>query len=151
VQTHTADTRKPAFRWLGLRGKSENGSGDPLTPFDSRKRTFGADVTNVCSKRNKTDSSVDGDKSKNLKLQKQIKDENIVTIVQRGDFGQDSQQNSGSFQFGPFAPVSIAKVGNSEEKVTQIYDWEDLSSTFRPQYHNQGTMQSFHKNFSETV
>jgi transcription factor E2F7/8 len=72
-------------------------------------------------------------------MQKQIKDENIVAVVQRGNFDQDSQQNSGSFQFGPFAPVSIARVGNSEEKVTQIYDWEGLSSTFRPQYHNQGT------------
>ncbi|KAG6753052.1 hypothetical protein POTOM_043096 [Populus tomentosa] len=136
-KTHTADTRKPAFRWLGLRGKSESGSGDPLAPSESRKRTFGADVTNICSKRNQTDSSVDGDKSKNLKMQKQIKDENIVTVVQRGNFDQDSQQNSGSFQFGPFAPVSIARVGNSEEKATQIYDWEALSSTFRPQYHNQ--------------
>ncbi|KAL9372627.1 hypothetical protein Peur_034871 [Populus x canadensis] len=142
-KTHTADTRKPAFRWLGLRGKSENGSGDPLAPFESRKRTFGADVTNICSKRNKTDSSVDGDKSKNLKMQKQIKDENIVTVVQRGNIDQDSQQNSGSFQFGPFAPVSIARVGNSEEKVTQIYDWEGLSSTFRPQYHNQALRDLF--------
>ncbi|KAJ6883142.1 hypothetical protein NC651_029419 [Populus alba x Populus x berolinensis] len=142
-KTHTADTRKPAFRWLGLRGKSENGSGDPLAPFESRKRTFGADVTNICSKRNQTDSSVDGDKSKNLKMQKQIKDENIVTVVQRGNFDQDSQQNSGSFQFGPFAPVSIARVGNSEEKVTQIYDWEGLSSTFRPQYHNQALRDLF--------
>lgn len=70
-------------------------------------------------------------------MQKQMKDENIVTVVERGNFGQDSQQNSGSFQFGPFAPVSMAKVGNSE--VTQIYDWEGLSSTFRQQYHNQGT------------
>ncbi|KAJ6977416.1 E2F transcription factor-like E2FE [Populus alba x Populus x berolinensis] len=142
-KTHTADTRKPAFRWLGLRGKSENGSGDPLAPFESRKRTFGADVTNICSKRNQTDSSVDGDKSKNLKMQKEIKDENIVTVVQRGNFEQDSQQNSGSFQFGPFAPVSIARVGNSEEKVTQIYDWEGLSSTFRPQYHNQALRDLF--------
>ncbi|CAK7328997.1 unnamed protein product [Dovyalis caffra] len=142
-KTHTADTRKPAFRWLGLRGKSENGSGDHLALFESRKRTFGADITNIGFKRNKMDSSVDGDKSQNLKMQKQIKDENMVTVAERGNFGQDSQQNSGSFQFGPFAPVSVAKGGNSEEKAAQIYDWEGLSSTFRPQYHNQALRDLF--------
>ncbi|KAG5234109.1 hypothetical protein OIU76_000628 [Salix suchowensis] len=138
-KTHAADTRKPAFRWLGLRGKSENGSGD----LESSKRTFGADVTNICFKRSKLDSSVDGDKSQSLKMQKQIKDEKIVTVAERGNADQDSQQNSGSFQFGPFAPVSMAKVGNSEEEVTQIYDWEGLSSTFRPQYHNQALRDLF--------
>jgi transcription factor E2F7/8 len=85
------------------------------------------------------DSSVDGDKSQNLKMQ-QIKDENMVTVAERGNFGQDLQQKSGSFQFGPFAPVSVAKTGNPEDNVTRIYDWEGLSSTFRPQYHNQGTI-----------
>ncbi|KAJ6672458.1 TRANSCRIPTION FACTOR E2F [Salix viminalis] len=142
-KTHAADTRKPAFRWLGLRGKPENGSGDPLAPLESRKRTFGADVTNISFKRSKLDSSVDGGKSQSLKMQKQIKDEKIVTVAERGNVDQDSQQNSGSFQFGPFAPVSMAKVGNSEEEVTQIYDWEALSSTFRPQYHNQALRDLF--------
>ncbi|XP_011028635.1 PREDICTED: E2F transcription factor-like E2FE [Populus euphratica] len=141
-KTHTADTRKPAFRWLGFRGKSENGSGDPLAPFESKKRTFGADITNTCFKRNKMDSSVDGDKSQNLKMQ-QIKDENTVTVAERGYFGQDLQQKSGSFQFGPFAPVSVAKAGNPEDKLTRVYDWEGLSSTFRPQYHNQALRDLF--------
>ncbi|KAH0994554.1 hypothetical protein GBA52_018418 [Prunus armeniaca] len=52
-KTHTADTRKPAFKWLGLRGKEEN-----LVPNESRKRAFGTDITNVISKRGKMESSI---------------------------------------------------------------------------------------------
>ncbi|CAB4285497.1 unnamed protein product [Prunus armeniaca] len=53
TKTHTADTRKPAFKWLGLRGKEED-----LVPNESRKRAFGTDITNVISKRGKMESSI---------------------------------------------------------------------------------------------
>ncbi|KAJ9163697.1 hypothetical protein P3X46_023337 [Hevea brasiliensis] len=137
-KTHTAEARKPAFRWLGLRGKPESGSGDSLA--ESRKRTFGADVTNICFKRNKVDSSADGEKSNNLKLPNQIKVENVVTIADTSTSGQDFPT---SYQFGPFAPVTVAKVGGSDNKLTQTHDWESLASTYRPHYHNQALRELF--------
>lgn len=115
MQTHAADTRKPAFRWLGLRGRSDNA----LAPHESRKRIFGADITNICFKRNKVDSSVDGDKMQKQKV-------------------EDSQQCSRSYEFGPFAPVSLPADGSSQNKMRQVHDWESLASTYSPQYHNQG-------------
>ncbi|CAL9003704.1 unnamed protein product, partial [Prunus brigantina] len=54
-KTHTADTRKLAFKWLGLRGKEEN-----LVPNESRKRALGTYITNVISKRGKMESSIGG-------------------------------------------------------------------------------------------
>ncbi|XP_021669663.2 LOW QUALITY PROTEIN: E2F transcription factor-like E2FE [Hevea brasiliensis] len=137
-KTHTAEARKPAFRWLGLRGKPESGSDDALA--ESRKRTFGADVTNICFKRNKVDSSPDGDRNDNLKLQNQIKVENEVTIADRSALCQDF---SNSYQFGPFAPATVAKVGGSDNKATQTHDWDSFASTYRPQYHNQALRELF--------
>uniref|UniRef100_A0A9I9EEI5 Uncharacterized protein n=1 Tax=Cucumis melo TaxID=3656 RepID=A0A9I9EEI5_CUCME len=78
--THTTDTRKPAFRWLGVRGKVKN---EPTLLPESKKRAFGT-------------------------------------------------------QFGPFALVTVAKVGVLDNNnVRQTHDWESLSSTFCLQYHNQ--------------
>lgn len=134
MQTHTAEARKPAFRWLGLKGKPESGPVDALA--EGRKRTFGADVTNICFKRNKLDSLADGEKSNNLKLPNQIKFENVVTIADASTSGQDFSK---SYQFGPFAPATVAKAGGDDNKSTQSHDWESLASTYRPQYHNQGT------------
>ncbi|XWS23481.1 hypothetical protein CRYUN_Cryun28dG0017300 [Craigia yunnanensis] len=57
--THTVDTRKHAFRWLGLRGKLEKGSIDSLVLHESKKMVFGTDVTNNSFKRNKVHSSND--------------------------------------------------------------------------------------------
>lgn len=118
TQTHTPDTRKPAFKWLGLRGKEEN-----LVPNESRKRAFGTDITNVISKRGKLESSIGGE----LDAQKQ-----------RQHDLEDSKDGSKSYQFGPFAPVTIAKPGNSNMR--RVHDWEKLTSTYRPQYQNQGTI-----------
>lgn len=81
---------------------------------ESRKRAFGTDVTNICFKRNKTECLNTADKS---------------------SLGNDSEQGSKSYQFGPFAPVTVAKNENNQ---TQVHDWESLASTYRPKYHNQG-------------
>ncbi|EEF52067.1 E2F transcription factor-like E2FE [Ricinus communis] len=141
-KTHTAESRKPAFRWLGLRVKSESGSADALA--ESRKRRFGVDVTNICIKRNKVDgSSADADKSESLKMHGQIKVEDVLTIADRSSVGQDAQQGSKSYQFGPFAPVTVAKLGDSENKQTPTHDWESLAATYRPQYHNQALRELF--------
>ncbi|XWS48112.1 hypothetical protein CRYUN_Cryun13aG0045000 [Craigia yunnanensis] len=132
---HTVDTRKPAFRWLGLRGKSEKGSADALVLHESKKKVFGTDVTNISLKRNKVDSSNDQNLNQCTKTKKQIKVENLMTVADRSS-SEDSQQGSKSYQFGPFAPVNLTKIGDSENNVKRVPDWESLSSTYRPQYHN---------------
>ncbi|XVF12155.1 hypothetical protein REPUB_Repub08aG0090000 [Reevesia pubescens] len=138
-KTHTVDTRKPAFRWLGLRGKSEKGSADALAINESKKRVFGTDVTNISFKRNKVDSS---NVNHCTKMQKQIKVENLATVADRSS-SEDSKQGSKSYQFGPFAPVNLTKIGNSGNNVKRVHDWESLASTYRPQYHNQALRDLF--------
>ncbi|XVF09216.1 hypothetical protein REPUB_Repub07fG0072900 [Reevesia pubescens] len=141
-KTHTVDTRKPAFRWLGLRGKSERGSADALVLNESKKRAFGTDVTNISFKRNKVDSSNDQNFNLSTKMQKQIKVENFVTVAGRSS-SEDSKQGSKSYQFGPFAPVNLTKIGNCDNNVKRVHDWESLASTYRPQYHNQALRDLF--------
>lgn len=52
---------------------------------------------------------------------------------------QDSKDSLKSYQFGPFAPVTVARVGNTENNnPKRVHDWESLASTYRPQYQNQG-------------
>lgn len=131
MQTHTTDTRKPAFRWLGLRGKAESGSTHNLALNESRKRSFGADVTNISFKRNKVDSSIGG----------QIKHARSAHEVDVSVLEEDSKDTSKSYQFGPFAPVTVARVGDSgNSNPRRFHDWESLASTYRPQYQNQGTI-----------
>ncbi|EOY20593.1 DP-E2F-like 1 isoform 3 [Theobroma cacao] len=139
-KTHTVDTRKPAFRWLGLSGKSDKGSADALVLHESRKRAFGTDVTNIISKRNKVDSSNEGNVKQCMKMQKQIKVENLVAVADRRSW-EDSKQGSKSYQFGPFAPVNLSRSGNSENNVKRVHDWESLASTYRPQYQLHGSVE----------
>ncbi|OMO85798.1 hypothetical protein COLO4_21435 [Corchorus olitorius] len=134
-KTHTLDTRKPAFRWLGYGENSEKRSAAALALDESRKRAFGTDLTNICSKRNKGDSC--NDVNRCIKMQKQIEVENRVTVADRSSLG-DSKQGPKSYHFGPFAPVNLANIGNSANNVKRVHDWESLASTYRPQYHNQG-------------
>ncbi|CAA2997792.1 E2F transcription factor-like E2FE [Olea europaea subsp. europaea] len=115
---HHPETRKPAFRWLGL----ENGPHN-----ESKKRVFGTDLTNSTLKRCKEDGNA------KLQLQKQVRHQSLENEV-------DTLKTSAkSFQFGPFAPVNEPKVeapGNGKPK--RVIDWENLASTYRPRYHNQG-------------
>ncbi|KAH7529185.1 hypothetical protein FEM48_Zijuj05G0157600 [Ziziphus jujuba var. spinosa] len=133
-KTHTTDTRKPAFRWLGLRGKAESGSTHNLALNESRKRSFGADVTNISFKRNKVDSSIGG----------QIKHARSAHEVDVSVLEEDSKDTSKSYQFGPFAPVTVARVGDSgNSNPRRFHDWESLASTYRPQYQNQALKDLF--------
>lgn len=135
VQTHTSDTRKPAFRWLGCRGKPDNVS----VPNDSRKRIFGSDVTNISFKRNKIDSLFDGNSKGDLKLQEQRKYDNLGDEVDRRNLEHELRQSSKSYQFGPFAPTGVAKVGVPESNsAKRVHDWESLASTYSPRYQNEG-------------
>ncbi|MED6195991.1 E2F transcription factor-like E2FE [Stylosanthes scabra] len=132
-KTHTTDTRKPAFRWLGLRGKAPNESiHKSSNTNESRKRAFGSDVTNISFERNIVEL---GDfASKKLK-----KLDNDNGIGQANSF----QQTSKGFQFGPFAPY-VPKVGTPENNsVKKVHDWDSLALKHRPQYQNQALKELF--------
>lgn len=147
MQTHTTDTRKPAFRWLGCRGKAEN----EQAPVDSRKRMFGSDITNIGFKRSKVESLFDTNLNQDLKVQKQGKFDSLVHDLDRGNSDHDSKQTLKSYQFGPFAPASVSKVGAPENNSgKRVHDWESLASTHRPQYQNQGIISALLQ-FSEML
>ncbi|KAI9118921.1 hypothetical protein K1719_009596 [Acacia pycnantha] len=56
-KTNHPEYRKTAYRWLG--GKASRESDGSLDQSASRKRVFGAEITNYSLKRKKTDSSTD--------------------------------------------------------------------------------------------
>ncbi|XP_012846960.1 PREDICTED: E2F transcription factor-like E2FE isoform X2 [Erythranthe guttata] len=121
---HHPETRKPAFRWLGLNGKPDNGI------VDSKKRIFGTDLTNT-AKRFKVDE--DG-----LQILKPV---NLMRVKNETENENDRTTTMGakSYLFGPFAPANVPQVGVSNDyKGKQVVDWESLASTYRPKYHNQG-------------
>ncbi|RVX18560.1 E2F transcription factor-like E2FE [Vitis vinifera] len=138
-KTNQTENRKPAFRWLGMRGKSENGSFSVLNLNESKKRTFGTEITNISLKRNKMASSVEGNSNQNTKMQwqMQVKHESLENGIERSDVEKGPKQSSKSYQFGPFAPVSV------QDTVRQVRDWESLASTYRPQYHSQALRDLF--------
>ncbi|KAF5202640.1 E2f transcription factor-like e2fe [Thalictrum thalictroides] len=136
-KTHHAETRKPAFRWLGLDGTVGH---EPLDPMESKKRVFGTDVTNTSYKRNKIDFTSDANVDQKMKVHMKCED---LTDVDYPNWmprkHQPSKQNPKGVVFGPFRPVELPKVGENEKKnVKKVQDWETLASSYRPQYHNQG-------------
>nr|GMC72176.1 E2F transcription factor-like E2FE [Ipomoea batatas] len=149
-KTHHPETRKPAFRWLGLKGKSENqaanASEDNLGCNQSRKRVFGTELTNTTTKRCKLDKSKDAfGESMKSKLAAQVKCENLENDFDRPKQDLGSRTNRKSYQFGPFAPVTVPKFEASEsgERTKVIRELESLASTYHPQYHNQALKDLF--------
>lgn len=141
-KTHTADTRKPAFRWLGV-NRLEIGLADSLNLDESRKRTFGTDVTNISFKRKRMDTSINGDISQSIKMEKQMKVDDLVRVVDGSNSENYVNQGPRSYQFGPFAPESVPEVNTSKNNVKGAHDWESLTSKYRPQYHNQALRDLF--------
>ncbi|KAL2244005.1 UNVERIFIED_CONTAM: E2F transcription factor-like E2FE [Sesamum indicum] len=130
VQTHHPETRKPAFRWLGLNGKSDNVPADSLVLSESKKRMFGTDLTNTSGKRFKV-----GEDATQV-----LKPHNSMRVKHETENEVERTRSAvKSYQFGPFAPANVPKVGASQdERGKQVVDWESLASAYRPQYHNQG-------------
>ncbi|KDO69806.1 hypothetical protein CISIN_1g042344mg [Citrus sinensis] len=141
-KTHTADTRKPAFRWLGV-NRLEIGLADSLNLDESRKRTFGTDVTNISFKRKRMDTSINGDISQSIKMEKQMKVDDLVRVVDGSNSENYVNQGPRSYQFGPFAPESVPEVNTSKNNVKGAHDWESLTSKYCPQYHNQALRDLF--------
>ncbi|XP_010272101.1 PREDICTED: E2F transcription factor-like E2FE isoform X2 [Nelumbo nucifera] len=144
-KTHHSESRKPAFRWLGMKGKPENGFTN-LDLKDTRKRVFGADITNTNLKRTKMVHLKDEKLNQNTKaqMQNQMDQEDLNKHIDRNQAEQQSKQSSKGFVFGPFSPVGIPKVSDSDKNSSnRVQDWESLASTYRPQYHNQALSDLF--------
>ncbi|KAI4336083.1 hypothetical protein L6164_014657 [Bauhinia variegata] len=143
-KTHTSDTRKPAFRWLGLTGKAENESACNSHLTESRKRMFGDDVTNINFKRNKVDLFVNGDLNQKPKTLNKVDNGSWLGQAGKSCSTQESKQTTRSYQFGPFAPAYVPKASASEKNnAKQVHDWDSLATAYRPQYHNQALKDLF--------
>ncbi|KAL3618804.1 E2F/DP winged-helix DNA-binding domain [Castilleja foliolosa] len=128
-KTHHPETRKTAFRWLGLNGKPQNGVPNNSGSTESKKRVFGADITNVAAKRFKVDEDAN-----------HILKPHNPTRVKHETESEDERTRMAmkGYHYGPFAPANVPKVGvTPDERGKQVVDWESLASAYRPQYHNQ--------------
>ncbi|KAJ9683556.1 hypothetical protein PVL29_019222 [Vitis rotundifolia] len=141
-KTPHPESRKPAFRWLGVKGKLKNASATAMDVQQPKKREFGTDVTNYSLKRNKADSSTDWKSNQNINMPLHMKPGDLEN---NGDgLEQNSKHSSKGFVFGPFTPASAPGVGGSANKIMKpTQDWESLASTFRPQYRNQALSDLF--------
>ncbi|ONK59545.1 uncharacterized protein A4U43_C08F7570 [Asparagus officinalis] len=136
-KTHHSETRKPAFRWLGLNGKRSAAIAVPSSPKQGHKRAFGMDITNAdLAKRSKSISYADKKPCKVYKKHDDLKECNLA--VQR------QLQTSKGYVFGPFSPAVLPKREESiEERGKEAYNWETMASSFRPDYHNQALSDLF--------
>ncbi|TMW90360.1 hypothetical protein EJD97_015835 [Solanum chilense] len=145
-KTHHPETRKPAFRWLGLGGRSEYKSVDAFCAIESKKRVFGTELTNTTIKRNRVALPTDGisDEATRKQLLTEVKCENL-----ENDFHIPKQEpgltaSKKSYHFGPFAPPTVPQAEVSEaDRMKRVHDWESLASSYRPQYHNQALKDLF--------
>lgn len=131
LQTRHMESGKPAYRWLGWRGKVKSELDTASDLSEPKKRVFGSDITNYNSKRSKVDSVVGDSNSDEKEVKQHAKHKGI--------------------DFGPFAPVSMFKAEDERGKlVRQVQEWENLASTYRPQYYNQGIKIMFCESKSPT-
>ncbi|CAA0820888.1 E2F transcription factor-like E2FE [Striga hermonthica] len=134
-KTHHPETRKPSFRWLGLNERPDNGITNSVVFTESKKRVFGTDLTNVTAKRFKLDGG----------SQHVLKPHNPMRIKHETESEDERTRMAGrNYHYGPFAPANAPKVaGSNGDKEKQVVDWENLSFSYRPQYHNQAIKDLF--------
>ncbi|XP_009775269.1 E2F transcription factor-like E2FE isoform X1 [Nicotiana sylvestris] len=145
-KTHHPETRKPAFRWLGMRERSNDKSVDTLGANESKKRVFGTELTNTTIKRNRVALPMDGisDEATRKQLLTEVKCENLENDIHCPKQEPGLTSSKKSYHFGPFAPPSLAQAEASEaDGMKWVHDWESLASTYRPQYHNQALKDLF--------
>ncbi|KAE8668612.1 E2F transcription factor-like E2FF [Hibiscus syriacus] len=136
-KTHHPESRKPAFRWLGWGAKHHNGSKTALELNESKKRTFGTEITNHGLKRTKTNTSVHRKLNQKEHMAMHIK---LDSVEYEHKMEHHSEACSKGFAFGPFTPAAVSS-GN--KNVRAIRDWESLASTYKPQYLNQALSDLF--------
>ncbi|KAL2961443.1 hypothetical protein AAZX31_17G090900 [Glycine max] len=136
-KTHTMDTRKPAFRWLGSEGKTWDETLHKSNLNDSRKRAFGSDITNISFERNKVELFTSGDLNPNPKKPR-MENGSGLGEADENNLKQGIKQASKSYEFGPFAPACVPKVGASQNNnMKQVHDWGSLATAHSPQYQNE--------------
>nr|XP_009771457.1 PREDICTED: E2F transcription factor-like E2FF isoform X3 [Nicotiana sylvestris] len=106
---------------------------DPMAMKTKTRRLY--DIANVFVSMNLIE------KVKRLKVAKddELKDKNQEMSTERLN-GHGTMD----FVFGPFGPASLSKAGVSgKENLKQTQNWEDLASTYRPQYQNKAASELF--------
>ncbi|XP_076959563.1 E2F transcription factor-like E2FE [Bidens hawaiensis] len=134
-KTHHPETRKPAFRWLGMTSQinSQPGPATTVVHQESKKRAFGTELTNICFKRNKLDNQ-------EVKLFGGLQSQRQP--IKPNTNGSNSYP--GPDQFGQPGPLSQPKSSNGESnKIKKTRDLENLASNYRPQYRNQALRDLF--------
>ncbi|KAL1192823.1 E2F transcription factor-like E2FE [Cardamine amara subsp. amara] len=132
-KTHTIDSRKPAFKWLGYNGEPTFTLSSDFMQMESRKRAFGTDITNVNVKRSKSSSSSHENASeRRLKMKKHAVPESSYNKI------FDAHESRGH-HFGPFAPATTGTYPTAalEDNSRRAFDVENLVSDYRPSYQNQ--------------
>ncbi|VVB14532.1 unnamed protein product [Arabis nemorensis] len=129
-KTQIPESKKAAYRWLGYEAMLENNAPAAPAPAslcarnEPKKRAFGTELTNVNTKRNKTDGSKDlkpyGNQNTSVKIEQE-----------EGDVKPDLKKSSVS---GPITPAETSKMNNNIGR--RLVDLERLSATYRPQYCN---------------
>ncbi|PKA51484.1 E2F transcription factor-like E2FE [Apostasia shenzhenica] len=129
-KTYQCETRKPAFRWLGTKGKHDTSVTVALPPAAQQlgKRMFGTELTNLDIKRSRTVPSVD---------KKPFKTELPNAVLKECNLAAQRQlQGSKPFVFGPFSPNPPNEEA-SQKKIKEAQDFESFASSLSPTYHSQ--------------
>ncbi|CAL5327945.1 unnamed protein product [Camellia sinensis] len=106
------ESRKPAFRWLGINGSSKNGP-TSLKFNDSKRRVFGVEITNTLSKKSKSESLIDCNSNEKADMPILMKHNNSKDKHDRSSLEQPGRYLSKGSVFGPFTLASVPKVGDS--------------------------------------
>ncbi|CAL9247211.1 unnamed protein product [Arabidopsis halleri] len=135
-KTHTLDSRKPAFKWLGYNGEPTFTLSSDLMLLESRKRAFGTDLTNVNVKRSKSSSSSQENATeRKLKMKKHSTPESSYN---KSFDVHEPRHGSRGYHFGPFAPgTGTYPTAGLEDNSRRAFDVENLNSDYRPSYQNQ--------------
>ncbi|KAL9243182.1 hypothetical protein vseg_017102 [Gypsophila vaccaria] len=130
-KTIQTENRKPAWRWLGTRERTDITTASAL-PFSTgtKKRIFGTDISNIDFKRTKVESLV-------KEATKQLKSEYVHNKAVTPGSEQNPKSSSGSYRYGPFTPGIVSK------SIKRAHDLETLATTYRPQYHNEAVRDLF--------
>ncbi|CAN7059703.1 unnamed protein product [Brassica oleracea var. botrytis] len=129
-KTHSLDSRKPAFKWLGYNGEPTFTLSSDLMQAESKKRVFGTDLTNVSVKRSRTHENA---------TERRIKMKQHAIADSSYNQSSDDAHESRGYEFGPFAPAAggTYPAARLEDNSKRAFDVENLVSDYRPSYQNQ--------------
>lgn len=114
----------------------------------SKRRAFGAEITNTGPKRLKADFLSDWRSTEKVNVPMRTKQDNVKIEYDENSMEMQRGQNPRDFDFGPFTPANFPSSRVSENrKARRFQDLEHLASTYRPQYRNQGNILNFWLNF----